>query len=260
MKFKKVSVIISNYNKGNYIKDCIDSCYSQSYKNKEIIVLDNFSEDNSEEIIQQYKNIIFIKKKRISKYSALNQLNLIISGFKKSSGDIICLLDSDDYFLKFKIKTIVDYFNENPKEEIIYDIPIILDKNNYKNFNIKKKIHYFSIWPTIFPTSSISFTRAFLLKNIQYISNYKYSLLEIDFRLVVINFFINKKYTFLKKKLTVYRKTEFGIMYNSKKFSTIWWKKRLQAFKYLKYLFSSCGLEFKKGVDFYITKILNQIL
>jgi len=53
MKFKKVSVIISNYNKGNYIKDCIDSCYSQSYKNKEIIVLDNFSEDNSEEIIQQ---------------------------------------------------------------------------------------------------------------------------------------------------------------------------------------------------------------
>ena len=50
MKLKKVSILISNFNKGDYIQECLDSCIKQSYKNKEIIVYDNFSNDNSKEI------------------------------------------------------------------------------------------------------------------------------------------------------------------------------------------------------------------
>ena len=100
MKLKKISILISNYNKGDYIKECLDSCVKQSYKNKEIIVYDNFSNDNSKEIIKKYKSIIFFRKKKISKYPSFNQTDLIISAFKKSSGDIICLLDSDDFFLR----------------------------------------------------------------------------------------------------------------------------------------------------------------
>jgi len=259
MKLKKVSILISNFNKGDYIQECLDSCIKQSYKNKEIIVYDNFSNDNSKEIIKKYKSVIFFRKKKISKYPSCNQTDLIISAFKKSSGDIICLLDSDDFFFKNKLKIVVNYFNANPSKNILYDTPIL--KKGYANkvFTIKNKFHYFTIWPTIFPTSTISFRRTFFIKNIKYFIKNKYPLLEIDFRLVVFDFLINNQYNYLDKHLTAYRIVKDGIMSNYKKLSKNWWKKRHQGFKYLRDLCFSHNLAFKKGLDFYITRLLNYI-
>ena len=124
---------------------------------------------------------------------------------------------------------------------------------------IKNKFHYFTIWPTIFPTSTISFRRTFFMKNIKYFIKNKYPLLEIDFRIVVFNFLINNQYNYLDKHLTAYRIVKDGIMSNYKKFSKNWWKKRLQGFEYLRDLCFSHNLAFKKGLDFYITRLLNYI-
>jgi len=55
----KFSILISSYNKGNYIDKCIKSCLSQSNKNLEIIVFDNYSSDETEKLLEKYsKNII----------------------------------------------------------------------------------------------------------------------------------------------------------------------------------------------------------
>jgi len=59
----KVSVIIPCFNYGRYLKECIDSVLQQSYKNVEIIVINNASEDNTEEVCMQYNNIVYIKNK-----------------------------------------------------------------------------------------------------------------------------------------------------------------------------------------------------
>ena len=74
----KVSILISSYNKGNYIDKCIKSCLTQSNQNLEIIVFDNYSSDETEKLLEKYsKNIIIKKKSKISKYPAVNQIDLL---------------------------------------------------------------------------------------------------------------------------------------------------------------------------------------
>ena len=65
---------------------------------------DNFSTDQTDSIIQRYsKNISIIRKKKISEYAPLNQTDLLINAFQKSTGDIICLLGPDDFFYENKL-------------------------------------------------------------------------------------------------------------------------------------------------------------
>ena len=54
-RIQKASVIIVNYNNAKYLEECINSILNQSYKNKEIIVVDDKSKDNSLEILKRYK-------------------------------------------------------------------------------------------------------------------------------------------------------------------------------------------------------------
>ena len=134
MRNKRVSILISNYNKGKYLDKCLRSCFNQNYLILEVILFDNYSNDNSETIIKKYKKVVFYKKKKISTSSPINQLDLLLTAFKKSSGQIIFLLDSDDFFFKKKIKSVLNYFSKNPNEDFFLDKPVILKKNKKFKF------------------------------------------------------------------------------------------------------------------------------
>ena len=261
MSKKKVSILISNYNKGKYINDCLRSCFLQNYSNLEVIVFDNFSNDDSLNIIQKYDKVSLYKIKKISSYPAVNQLNLLISAFKRSKGEIILLLDSDDFFFKNKVKKILNFFETNSDKNFLLDHPTILDANKKKDFLIKRNFFSTSIWPTIFPTSSISFRRDFFIKNEKFLLKDEYPLLEIDFRLIVINFIVSKDFYYLpcKNKLTLYRKVNDGITSNIAKFSPNWWVKRLQAFNFFQDILIKNNLKFSISADFLFTKLINKI-
>ena len=88
------TIIIPVYNVENYIDKCITSVINQTYKNYEIIVINDGSTDNSKEVIKKYeniKNITIIEQKNKGLSAARNV------GIKKAKGDYIILLDSDDY-------------------------------------------------------------------------------------------------------------------------------------------------------------------
>ena len=86
-----ISVIINNYNYGRFLRHCIESCLEQTYGNKEIVVVDDGSSDNSRDIIADFGDLIRpIFKPNGGQGSALN------AGFRASLGDIIIFLDSDD--------------------------------------------------------------------------------------------------------------------------------------------------------------------
>ena len=117
MKNNFISILITNYNKSKFLHKSLSSVISQNYKNYEIIVFDDCSTDNSIKIINYFKKIKLLrnKKKKISS-PALNQINGIKRTFLKSKGNIICLMDSDDYFKKDKLKVINEYFQVNKKK------------------------------------------------------------------------------------------------------------------------------------------------
>ena len=83
------SILISNFNKSQYIERCLNSLIEQTYKNIEIIFCDNNSTDNSIEIASKFKKIKIIKTKRISNYPAINQIDVINNAFFHSKGKFI---------------------------------------------------------------------------------------------------------------------------------------------------------------------------
>ncbi len=107
-----VSVWMTNYNYADFLEDSISSVLNQTYSNFELIVCDDGSTDNSLEIIKRYINkdnrIKLIKKENAGIAAALNDIH------KVSKGQIICFLDSDDYFSETKIEKVANDFIKNP--------------------------------------------------------------------------------------------------------------------------------------------------
>ncbi len=97
----KVSVIIPTYNSSKYIREAIVSVLNQTYKNIEIIVIDDGSEDNTNDVLKDYIKsgaIEYFYKKNQGQASARN------FGIKKSRGEIIAFLDADDLWLPEKLE------------------------------------------------------------------------------------------------------------------------------------------------------------
>ena len=119
-----VSIILNNYNYGHFLNQAIDSTLSQTYPQLEVIVVDDGSTDNSQEIITDYgKRIIPVLKKNGGQASALN------AGFLVSKGNIICFLDSDDIFVNEKILEVVNVFNSYPEINWCFHTLKLVDKN-----------------------------------------------------------------------------------------------------------------------------------
>lgn len=87
----KFSFIIPNYNKGIYIYDCLNSIYNQTYKNFEVIVVDDGSTDNSVDEIKKFPIDNLLMTNRLQAGGARNL------GLKYAQGEYIIFLDSDDY-------------------------------------------------------------------------------------------------------------------------------------------------------------------
>jgi len=88
-----VSIIVNNYNYGQFLRQAIDSALSQTYPDTEVIVVDDGGGDRSPEIITTYGNrIIPVRKQNGGQPSVLN------ADFQAISGDIVIFLDADDYF------------------------------------------------------------------------------------------------------------------------------------------------------------------
>ena len=109
-----VSVLITNYNYGRFLAQAIDSALAQSYRDVEIIIVDDGSVDNSHEVIRRYgTRIIPIFKANEDLASALS------TGFSKSTGDWILFLDSDDLYAPSKVETLMSYASKFPSAGMI---------------------------------------------------------------------------------------------------------------------------------------------
>ena len=97
----KVSILMPIFNEEAFLKESIESVLEQSYKNVELIIIDDFSTDKSYSLAEQYslKNsrIRLIRNLKKGKVSAFNL------GFEKSSGDFICFFAGDDIMHKDSI-------------------------------------------------------------------------------------------------------------------------------------------------------------
>jgi glycosyltransferase involved in cell wall biosynthesis len=135
-----VSIVIPVYNGSNYVREAIDSALAQTYKNIEIIVVNDGSTDNTEEIVKSYGNKLrYFKKKNGGVSTALNL------GIEKSKGEYISWLSHDDVYYPNKIEKQVNELtklNKNKRDKtILYSNWVLIDKNSriFDKFRIEKK-------------------------------------------------------------------------------------------------------------------------
>ena len=113
----KISIITVCYNSELTIEDTLKSVRDQDYSNIELVVIDGGSTDKTLKIIESFSDTVNILVSESDKgiYDAMNK------GFNISSGDIICFLNSDDYFFDNQVLSrIAAKFGENMSAKIIF--------------------------------------------------------------------------------------------------------------------------------------------
>lgn len=112
----RVTVLIPVHNAENFIKDTIQSILNQTFNNLEILIIDDFSTDNSIKIIRQIKDRrirIIQNKKNLGISDSLNK------GLDSALGDFIARMDADDIAMPQRIERQLKYFDAHPEIDIL---------------------------------------------------------------------------------------------------------------------------------------------
>jgi glycosyltransferase involved in cell wall biosynthesis len=117
-----VSIIIPTYNGSRYLALTIESVLNQTFGDFEIIVVDDGSEENIEEVLKPFANrISFIRIQNSGPAAARNV------GIRASRGEFIALLDHDDIWGPENLETKLDFLNKNPDYAMAYSYPELID-------------------------------------------------------------------------------------------------------------------------------------
>ena len=133
-----ISIIIPVYNVSKYLRVCLDSVINQTYKDLEIICINDGSLDNSLDILKEYSNkdnrIIIIDKKNSGVSAARND------GIERSSGEYLFFIDSDDYIDNDFIEVFYNNAKKNDSDLVIL--------SNFWNLDKRVNKEYHSALPT----------------------------------------------------------------------------------------------------------------
>jgi len=124
----KVSIVTPNYNYGRFIEEAIRSVLLQGYPNLEYIIIDGGSTDNSLEIIKKYEPWLAYWVSEPDR----GQAHAINKGFKKSTGDILAWLNSDDVYAPDAIYKMAKFLAENQNIDIVYGDCLYIDAEGNK--------------------------------------------------------------------------------------------------------------------------------
>lgn len=137
-KLPKISVILPTYNRASLLPRAIKSVLNQTFENIELVIVNDASTDNTDEVIKSFndKRIVYIKhKENKGPFAALN------TGFDTVKGKYVIGLPDDDEFLPDALKTIADKFDElSPKGiKILWFDCIDAETGKYSGSGIRKE-------------------------------------------------------------------------------------------------------------------------
>jgi len=119
-----ISVVMPTYNHARYLGRAIESVIEQNFTNWEIIVVDNYSSDNTQEVVKSFTDprIIYLRIHNDGVIAASRNL-----GVDQAKGEWIAFIDSDDWWTKDKLQSCYEYMND--KTDLIYhDLEIVANK------------------------------------------------------------------------------------------------------------------------------------
>ena len=257
----KISVIVPVYNCEDYLNECLDSILNQTYKNLELILIDDGSKDSSSDICDQYKErdsrVVVVHKENEGVSIARN------TGLNLATGEFITFVDSDDYLDSDAYEKMISIMEEYACDICLCDcIKEFADKSQiyshdiregFYNFNQLKNEYYPHLlvmedveYPATISSCAL-FIKKELITNIRYIEKVRFSedwLFGCQLMLNARSFYYMKNQTFYH-----YRMNEKSVThnYNPGKWSDY------------KKLYSNMEIVFKNYHDFNFNDQLNLV-
>jgi glycosyltransferase involved in cell wall biosynthesis len=122
-----VSIVIPTYNRARFIGQAVTSALNQTYRELEVIVVDDGSTDNTQSILSTFEDTR-LQIVRLEKNSGRSRARNI--ALRAARGEYMSFLDSDDYYLPGKIELQVKYLKENPAIDMVYTASACVDEND----------------------------------------------------------------------------------------------------------------------------------
>jgi glycosyltransferase involved in cell wall biosynthesis len=198
----KISIITATYNSEAHIADCVKSVNSQTYDNIEHIIIDGASKDNTVKIIEGTPNRVtkIVSEPDKGIYDAMNK------GIRMATGDVIGILNSDDFFTSDDvIEKVVDTFNNNDIDALYGDVHFV-DPND-----LNKCVRYYSsaiFKPSLFRFGFMPAHPSFYMKRECY---EKHGLYALDYK-ISSDFDLLVRYILKEKINCKYLKKDFVTM------------------------------------------------
>jgi glycosyltransferase involved in cell wall biosynthesis len=154
-----LSVIMPSFNHARYIREAIDSVLNQDYPFADLLVMDGGSTDSTVDILKSYGDRLqFISQKDKGQSDAINQ------GFRMARGDVLCWLNSDDFFSPGAVSKVMEVFDLNEGIDWIYGDGCIVDEKGQYMFD--SGVLPFSLWKIIHHRNLIHQPSCFFRKSL----------------------------------------------------------------------------------------------
>lgn len=172
-----LSVVIPSYNHEKYIGKAIESVLKQSYKNLELIIIDDGSKDNSVELIQSYKDdrITLVVQENAGAHNAINK------GLEMAKGEYLTILNSDDIFNNKRFEIMIKEMQKNKNVGFACSYIQVIDSEGNK-LDIKEGWKNLEPWTVPHPEKSFKAT-----------DDFKLNLIMTNFPSTTSNFLFTRK-------------------------------------------------------------------
>lgn len=119
-----ITIIIPSYNRADYIAETIESVLAQTYRNIEVIIIDDGSTDNTREIVERYvPQVQYVYQQNSERGASRNH------GLRLAKGEYISFLDSDDLWMPEKLAADVEFIEARPNVGVVYTDALQIDSN-----------------------------------------------------------------------------------------------------------------------------------
>jgi glycosyltransferase involved in cell wall biosynthesis len=214
-----VTVLMPVYNAGEFLPACLESLRKQTYKNLQIIAIDDFSKDRSYTLLKKFQKTfkgleVYKNKKRYGLPVCYNR------AIKRAKGHFIVFMNPQDMNALSRFKQQVDFLLKNPKTVAVGSQYITIDKNNRKieksNLPQDPQLIYNSLLMKMpLHPETIMINRKLLPKDLLYFKKLKYPNVFTD---ILVRLFMYGKVVNLSQYLYYHRS---GIKTNSKQGSKV---------------------------------------
>jgi len=134
-----ISVVTPSFNSTKTIRDTIESVLAQDYKNWEHIVVDGGSTDGTVDLLRSFKHLLWSSEKDEGHYHAMNK------GIQRAKGDIVIILNADDYFRTGALRQAAEAFSSHPEWDALFGDVVFVDDHGQKIYQRQEAAYDFGV-------------------------------------------------------------------------------------------------------------------